>query len=66
MAATGLTLSKAANFFGVSISNLLCWIKVLPFLKEKGKSAGVCLASHAGPTSQLAPVNDELLLFIEE
>ena len=41
-------------------------MKDLPALKEKSKSPSGPHTSHAGRTSQLAPVHEELLHFVEE
>ena len=60
------TLLPPAQIFGVSKSSLSCWMKDLALLKEKCESAGICLTSHTRPISQLAPVHDKLLSFIEE
>ena len=66
MAETGLSLSHAAEIIHVSKANLSRWMKDLPALKEKSKSPSGPRTSHAGRTSQLAPVHEELLHFVEE
>ena len=60
------SLSGAAEIFRVSKSSLSCLIKDLALLKEKCKSISIHLTSHNGPVSQLAPMHDKLLLFVEE
>jgi hypothetical protein len=66
MTLTGLSLSLAADTFGVSKSCLSLWMKDIDILRKKCDCAGVRLTIHNGPVSQLAPVHDELMSFVDE
>ena len=61
-----LSLSRAADNCGLSKSCLSSWMKDLSLLREKCEIPGVRLTSHNGHVSQLEPVHNELLSFIEE
>ncbi len=66
MADTGLSLTHAAEILKVSRTNLSRWMRELPVLKKKSVSPSSPWTCHPGRTSQLAPVHDELLFFVEE
>ncbi len=66
MADTGLSLTHTAEILKVSRTNLSRWMRELPVLKKKSVSPSSPWTCHPGRTSQLAPVHDELLFFVEE
>ena len=66
MADTGLSLRHAAEILKVSRTNLSRWMRELSLLKKKSVSPSSPRTCHPGRTSQLAPVHDELLFFVEE
>ena len=66
MADTGLSLRHAAEILKVSRTNLSRWMRELSLLKKKSVSPSSPRTCHPGCTSQLTPVHDELLFFVEE